>query len=87
LLRRGDYRNKGYNTENLSWVRVLVKMVCVARKIITIEWRKEQHCVFFGEEITGTKVTKPKIVLGSSFGEDVGLGIGLIIIIFFYDIQ
>jgi hypothetical protein len=37
---------------------------------------------FFGEEITGTKVTNPKTVLGSSPGEDVGFRDN-----FSYDIQ
>jgi hypothetical protein len=36
----------------------------------------------FGEEITGTKVTNSKTVLGSSLGEDVGFGDN-----FFCDIQ
>jgi hypothetical protein len=62
---------KFHNPEKLSWVRVSVKIVSVARKLSTIEERrKEQNC-FLGEEITGTKVTNPKTLLGSSLGEDV----------------
>jgi hypothetical protein len=46
-----------------------MKMVLVARKLSTIdEQRKEQNC--FGEGITGTKVTNPKNILGSSSVED-----------------
>jgi hypothetical protein len=45
-------------------------VVSVARKLRTIEERRQdQNC--FGEEITGTKFTIPKSVLGSSPGEDV----------------
>jgi hypothetical protein len=48
-----------------------MKMVSVGWKLCTIEERrKEKNC--FGEEITGTMVTNPKTVLGSSLGEDVG---------------
>jgi hypothetical protein len=47
-------------------------MVSVARKLSTIERRKEQNC--FGEEITVTKATNSKSALGSSFGEHVGFG-------------
>jgi hypothetical protein len=37
---------KGYNSEKVSWVRVPVKMVSVARKISSIEeQRKEQNCL------------------------------------------
>jgi hypothetical protein len=72
LFLRGDYRNEGQNPENLSCVRVLVKMVHVARKLNTIEEQGKDQIVHFGKEITGTKVTSPKTVLGSSLGEDVG---------------
>jgi hypothetical protein len=40
----------------------------VAWKLSTVEGRKEYF--FFGQDITGTKVTNSKSVLGSSFGED-----------------
>jgi hypothetical protein len=40
--------------------------------------------VCFGEKITGTKVTNPKTVLGSSLGEDVGFRDNNNL---FYDIQ
>jgi hypothetical protein len=35
------------------------------------EWRKNR-IVCFGEEITGNEVIRPKTVLDSSLGEDVG---------------
>jgi hypothetical protein len=58
LFRRGDYRNKGHNPEQL-WVRLPVKIVSVARNLSTIEERRQdQSC--FGKEIAGTKVTNPK---------------------------
>jgi hypothetical protein len=47
-------------------------MVSVAQKLSTIEWHQGKTC--FGEEITGTKVTNPKTVLGSSPSEDIGFG-------------
>jgi hypothetical protein len=59
-----------------------VKAVPVARKLSTIEERCQEKIVCFGDEITGTKVTNPKTVLGSSLGEDVGFRDN-----FFYDIQ
>jgi hypothetical protein len=45
-----------------------MKMVSVARKLSTTEWRKKNVC--FSEDITGTKVTNPKTVLGSNLSED-----------------
>jgi hypothetical protein len=62
-------QDKGHKPENLSWVRIPVKMISVARKLSTIEERNQQFC--FVKEITGAKVTNPKTVLGSSPGEDV----------------
>jgi hypothetical protein len=42
LFQRGVYRHKGHNSKNLSWLRVLVEVVSVARKMITIEeWSQE----------------------------------------------
>jgi hypothetical protein len=46
LFRRTGYRIKGHNPENLSWVRVPVKTVPVARKLSTIERRQNQSCLF-----------------------------------------
>jgi hypothetical protein len=54
-----------------------VKTVSVARKISTIEERRKEHNCF-AEEITGINVTNPKIVLSSSLGEDVGIGIVIV---------
>jgi hypothetical protein len=72
LFRRGDYRNRAHYPKHLSWVQVPMKMVSGARKLNTIEERrKEQNCLFWAE-VTGTKVTNPKAVLGSSFSEYVG---------------
>jgi hypothetical protein len=48
-----------------TWVRVLMRMVSVARKLSM----REERCqgkICFGEEIAGTKVTDPKTVLGLS---------------------
>jgi hypothetical protein len=72
LFRRGNYRNKGHSPGKLSWVLVLVEIFSVARKISTIEERRQDIIICFGEEVTGTKVTDPKTVVGSSLGEDVG---------------
>jgi hypothetical protein len=68
LVWRGDYSNKGHNPENVSWVRVPMKTISISE---TNHDRKNK-IVCFGEEITGTKVTNPKTVLGSSLGADVG---------------
>jgi hypothetical protein len=39
--------DKGHNPENLSWVRVSVRMVSVARNLSTIEERlQDQSCLF-----------------------------------------
>jgi hypothetical protein len=46
-------------------------MVSIAQKLSTIEKWQKNKIVCFGEEITGTKITNPKTVLGSSLGEDV----------------
>jgi hypothetical protein len=48
-----------------------VKVVSVARKLITIDDAKNKIACF-GEEITGTKFTNLKTVLGSRLGKDVG---------------
>jgi hypothetical protein len=46
-----------------------VRVVSVALKLITAEERRQgESC--FGEDITGTEVTNPKTVLGSSPGKD-----------------
>jgi hypothetical protein len=63
---------EGHNPDKLSWVRFLVKMVSVTRKLSTIKKDSRNKIVCFGEEITGTKITNPKTVLGSSLGKDVG---------------
>jgi hypothetical protein len=60
--------NKAQNTEQLSCVGVLVRVVFVARKLSMVEeWRNDQNCL--GEEITGANVTNQKAVMGSSLGE------------------
>jgi hypothetical protein len=47
LFRRGLYINVGYNPENLAWAWFPVKMVSVARKLRTIEERRQnQRCLF-----------------------------------------
>jgi hypothetical protein len=46
-------------------------MFSVARKLSTIEERRLTKVACFGAGITGTKVTNPKTVIGSSIGEDV----------------
>jgi hypothetical protein len=71
LFRRGDYRNKGHNHEHLSWVRVLVKMVSVARKLSTIEERRQYQIRFFRRGYYGNRShNHEKSVLGSSPSED-----------------
>jgi hypothetical protein len=55
-------------------------MFSVTRNLSTIELRKEQKCLFLGEEITGTKITNPKSVPVSSPSEDVVLGIIFVVI-------
>jgi hypothetical protein len=57
-------------------------MVSVARKLSTIAERRQDKSYYFEEEITGTEVTNPKTVLGSSLGGDVGFTDN-----FFRDIQ
>jgi hypothetical protein len=56
-----------------------MKKVSIARKLSTIDERRQQNCF---NEVTGTKVTNPETVLGSSLGEGVGFRDN-----FFYDIQ
>jgi hypothetical protein len=64
------YRNEGQKPKKLSWVRLPIKMVFVARKLSTTELRKEQNCLF-RRDYTNL-VTNPKTVLGSSLGENFG---------------
>jgi hypothetical protein len=59
----------------LSWVRVLTKTFYVTPKLSTREERGKAKFVRFGEEITGTRVTNPKTVLGSSLGKYFGFRI------------
>jgi hypothetical protein len=54
----------------LSWVRILTRMVSVARKLSTRE-----EFVRFGEKITESKVTNTKTDLCSRLGQDVGFRI------------
>jgi hypothetical protein len=56
----------------LSWVRILTKKFYVAPKLSIKEERRKAKFGRFGEEVTGTKVTYPKTVLGSSLGEGFG---------------
>lgn len=56
--------------------------LCSLKLSTTEERRNEQNC--FSKEIIRTKVTKPKTVLGSCLGEDIGFGDNYN---FFYDIQ
>jgi hypothetical protein len=58
---------KATTSKNLFWFWVPVKIISVALKLDMTEHRQNRSC--FGEEITGTKVTNPKTVLGSSPGE------------------
>jgi hypothetical protein len=37
LFRRRDYRNRGHNLENVSWVLSSVKVVSLARQLSSIE--------------------------------------------------
>jgi hypothetical protein len=55
----------------MSWVRFLVRVVFVARKLITIEERRPTKVVCFNEEITGQRPYPRKSVLGSNPDEDV----------------
>jgi hypothetical protein len=41
LFQRGDFMNQGHNSEKLSWVRVPARMVSEARKLSTIEERRQ----------------------------------------------
>jgi hypothetical protein len=66
----------------LSWVRVLTRMISVARKISKRKNVANAKFVGFGEEIRGTTVTNPKTVLGTSLGEEVVFRDN-----FFYDIK
>jgi hypothetical protein len=79
LFQQGDYKNEGNHHEKLSWVRVPVTF-SVAWKLSTIEERSKEQIDCFGEEITGTKVTNPK--LSSVLISTKMLGLGIIIIFF-----
>jgi hypothetical protein len=69
LFQRGDCRKQKVATlKKLPWVRFPVKIVSIAWKLSMTEQCKEQNC--FGGDITGTKVTNPKTVLGSSLSKD-----------------
>jgi hypothetical protein len=55
---RGSYRNKGHNSEELSWVLITVKMVTVALKLnMAIEQPQEQGLFVSAEDTNRTKVT------------------------------
>jgi hypothetical protein len=66
MSRRGYYRNKEQNSENMSWVRFPVKMLSVAWILSkTEERRQDQSCLFRRGE-KETNATTTKTVLGSS---------------------
>jgi hypothetical protein len=48
LFRQWHYKNKGHNPENVSWVRVPVKMVSVARKLTWQKKAPEERCFWTG---------------------------------------
>jgi hypothetical protein len=63
-------------------------MVSVARILSTIDERRQDQIVYFGREVTGTKVTNPKLPWVRVSEKMLRLGIMiLIIIIMSYDIQ
>lgn len=55
-------------TQKLTWVQVLIKMVLVTPKQSTIERHKEQNC--FSEGIKAVRSRNPKVILGLSFIDD-----------------
>jgi hypothetical protein len=69
LFRRVDYRNKGQNPENLSWVRVPVK-ISLAWKLGTIREQGQQQSRLFRRRDYMKKMSQPrKSVLGFRLGE------------------
>jgi hypothetical protein len=47
IFSKGDHRNKGHSTEKVSWVRVLMRTVSVARKLCKIKERRQgKICLF-----------------------------------------
>jgi hypothetical protein len=41
IFQTGDYRNRGFNPEKLTWVRFSMKMVSVSQKLsMTEEWHQ-----------------------------------------------
>jgi hypothetical protein len=58
LFQTGDYRNEGYNSEKLSWVRSPTKKFSVDRELSTTEERPQEKVVRFGEKIIEAKATK-----------------------------
>jgi hypothetical protein len=72
FYRRGDYRNRDHNHENLSCVQVPVKMVSVTRKVSTTEEQcKDRSCLFRWGDYRNKGHNPENSVLGSSSGEDV----------------
>jgi hypothetical protein len=47
LFRGEDYRDKGHNPENMSWVRVPVKMIYLSQKLSTMEERRQHQRFLF----------------------------------------
>jgi hypothetical protein len=55
LFRWRDYKTKGGNPENMSWVRVFAKTVSVAQKLSTIKRQRQEQSLCFVMGITRTK--------------------------------
>jgi hypothetical protein len=56
----GDYRNKGHNPRNLSWVQVPVKMVSGTQKLGMLEEQhQDQSCLFWWGDY-GNRSHKPE---------------------------
>jgi hypothetical protein len=71
LFRREDYRNKSYNPGKLSWDRVPVKIVSVARKQSTTEKRHQTPMTFaLKRRLQEQNPQLRKTILDSSPGED-----------------
>jgi hypothetical protein len=70
LFPRRDNRNKGQNPEKLPWVRFPVKMVSVARKLSTIEERRQDQNYLFPRGDFESKHHSTEKLLGSIPDED-----------------
>jgi hypothetical protein len=57
LFERGYYRNRGHNTNKLTWVHVPVRVDLTFQKLSKTEEWQHGRSICFEEEITGTKAT------------------------------